>query len=434
MKVTLKKMGADKVRLECVATPAEVNNALHAAQLAFAQNMGLRAEEGKTVAQVAHEKMGIKNLDSIVEAEAVSNLVPFALDKKNIVPLYQPKPEPKESLKRDREFAFGMTVALKPAYELSSYEPVEITLPKFVFDESLVDAELAKMAQGYTSYVKGEDKELESGDSCLIAIEAFENGKRHDMLSTDGRTYVLGQGYMPDGFDEQIVGMKPGDTKSFSFEGPSFDDDFNPITTTIECTVTVKEVQVAQVPEITEEWVKTTMPWYPSLEMLREEIRRSLELGYRREYDNYARSVAADALVKRFQGKIEDEAYENMRNVLVENMRRNLQQQGVEWETFIQQNGGEQQFGMMLMLQTRQTLVQGFALDAVFRHEKLSITDKDIEAVCASMNPQVNPKQLRKQIEEGGHGFAIRESAERMKANDFVLKNAKITYIEDQQA
>lgn len=434
MKVTLKKMGADKVRLDCVATPAEVNKVLHTAQLGFAQNMGLRPEEGKTVAQVAFEKMGIKNLDSIVEAEAVAALVPYALDKKNLMPLFPPVPEPKEALKRDREFSFAAEVTLKPEYELTSYDPVEISLIKYNFDESLVDDELSKMAQNYTTYVKGEDKVLEKGDHCLIAIEAFENGKRHAMLSTEGRTYAVGQGYMPEGFDEQIVGMKPGDTKSFSFDGPSFDDDYNPITQTIDCTVTVKEVQMAQLPEINDEWVKSSMPWYSSLNMLREDIRRNIERSYRMEYDNYARNAAATEMAKRFQGKIQDEAYENTRSVLVENIRRNVQAQGMEWDQFVEQNGGEQQFGMMLMLQTREMLVQGFALDAVYRHEKLTIDDKDIEKACETMNPQANPKQTRKQFEENGHGFAIRESAERMKANDFILKNAIITYVDAPQA
>ena len=430
MKVTLKKMGADKVHLDCVATPAEVNNVLHTAQLGFAQNMGLRPEEGKTIAQVAHEKMGIKNLDSIVEAEAIMLLAPYALDKKNIVPLGQPTPEPKEALKRDREFKFAMEVTLKPEYELTSYEPVEITLPRYEFDESLVQAELDKMAENYSSYVKIEDKALESGDACLIAIEAFENGVRNSGLSTEGRTYLTGAGYMPEGFDSQVIGMKPGETKTFTFEGPSFDDDFNPTTTTVECTVTVKEIQAAKKPEINDEWVKANMPWYPSFETLKEDLRRGIERGYRAEYDNFARNTAAAALSKRFQGKIADEAYEQTRNIIIENMRRGVQQQGLEWDKFIEQNGGEQQFGMMLMMQTRETLVQGFALDAIYRHAKLSVTDQDIDDACLSLNPQMNPKQMRKQFEDMGSGFALRESAERMKANKWLVENAIITYVD----
>ena len=102
MKVTQKKLGDGKVQLDAVATVDEVNRALQQAQVGFAQQMGLRPEKDKTVAQVAEEKMGIKDLDSIVESQAVEALIPFAIDKKNIIPAYPPKPQAKVPMKRGR--------------------------------------------------------------------------------------------------------------------------------------------------------------------------------------------------------------------------------------------------------------------------------------------------------------------------------------------
>ena len=427
MKVSMKKLDGNQVRLECVATPEEVNNALHAGQLGFAQSMGLRPEQGKTIAQVAEEKMGIKNLDSIVEAGAIQGLVPFALDKKNLIPSFPPQPEPKSAFKRDREFAFDVVVDLKPDYELKSYDPVEIKVPQFSVNEEAVEQQLKEMAERYTVYVAADAKPVEKGDSCLISMKCLKDGEEVSGLTTDGRTYTAGQGYMPDGFDQEIIGMQPGETKSFTFEGPGLDEDFNEITEVIDCTVTVKEIQKPTVPEINDEWVSTNMPMYKSADELRADIRRNVERTAHEQYDAYKRQMAVSELARRFEGKIADEVYEAMRSNLMENMRMELQQSGQTWEDFVAQNGGEQQFGMMLMLQTREMLVQGFALDAVFRHEKLSLTDEDIEAACRAMNPQVNPKQLRQQFEQSGRGFALRESAERLKANNWVLEHAIIT-------
>jgi trigger factor len=84
---------------------------------------------------------------------------------------------------------------------------------------------------------------------------------------------------------------------------------------------------------------------------------------------------------------------------------------------------------MMLMLQTRETLVQGFSLDALFRHEKMTLTQDDLLATCHAMNPQGNPKQMLKQVEDAGRGFALRESAQRMKANRWLVDHAKINYV-----
>ncbi len=45
----------------------------------------------------------------------------------------------------------------------------------------------------------------------------------------------------------------------------------------------------------------------------------------------------------------------------MQNLRMELQQAGMTWEQFVAQNGGEQQFGMMLMMQTREVLVRASA-------------------------------------------------------------------------
>ena len=44
-------------------------------------------------------------------------------------------------------------------------------------------------------------------DSCLLAMESYENGEKLPGLTTDARTYSAGAGLMPDGFDENIIGM-----------------------------------------------------------------------------------------------------------------------------------------------------------------------------------------------------------------------------------
>ena len=124
-----------------------------------------------------------------------------------------------------------------------------------------------------------------------------------------------------------------------------------------------------------------------------------------------------------FKGRIEDPVYEAMQQTLVSNLRGQLQQQGIPFEQFVQSQGGEQQFGMIMMMQTREMLVQGYALDALFRHEKMTLTDEDIDAACRSMNPQ-NPDAVKREMQENGRGFALREAAERMKANQWLLDHA----------
>lgn len=48
------------------------------------------------------------------------------------------------------------------------------------------------------------------------------------------------------------------------------------------------------------------------------------------------------------------------------------------------------------------------------------------------MNPQ-NPQMARQQMESSGRGFALREIAERMKANKWLLEHAEVTVAEPQK-
>ena len=434
MKVKQIKKDGSSVVLDVVATPQDVARALQMAAEAFAMAMGLQPEPNKTVEQAISEKLGIRDIDKVVGQNAIETLIPRALDKRNIIPAYPPKANVNSDLVRGKEFRFTLDVELRPEYELTSYDQIDVEVQPFSIDESLVQAEIESMTNQYTAYVKDDsiDKgyELKKGDFAKIAIKATgPDGKPYKGLSTDGRTYAVGEGHMPEGFDSKVRGMTIGEEKSFTFMAPSFDNEFNEIEEKVDCEVKILEVLKEQKPKLDDAWVKKNMPWFSSAEELEQSIRKSIEIGQREGYDAYVRQAVAAKWATRFEGKIDDEIYENMSRQLAENIQLDIQQQGKTWDEFVAENGGESQVNMLLMLQAREVLTQGYALDAIFRHFNLVVTDQDVEAVCHAMNPQADPKQLRQQIEQNGQGFALRESAERYKANVFAVEKANIIYI-----
>lgn len=436
MKVKQVKKDGDVVTLEAVASVQDVARALQFAQEGFARSMGLQPEQGKTVAQVAEEKMGVRNLDQIVASEAAGALVPMALDKRNIIPAFLPKVDAQGQLERGREYRMRLTVTLRPEYELPSYDPVKVKVAEFSVDDSAVEAELEGMRKQYTAYVADTeadpDRPVAAGDFVKVAIKATgADGKELGGLNTSGRTYAVGAGHMPEGFDSQVQGMKVGEKKSFSFDAPTFDDELEEAVERVDAEVEVLELQREEAPEIDDAWVARNMPWFKGADELRKSVRKSIEVSQRDSYDAYVRQAVAYELGQRFEGKIADEAYESMMAQLRDNIRADLQQQGKSWDSFVEESGGESGVSMMLMMQAREVLAQGYALDAVFRHFGLSATDRDYEQVCRAMNPQADPRQLRQQIEQSGHGFALRESAERYKANVFAVENAEIEYVQE---
>ena len=428
MKVLQRRLENGNILLDATATVREVGQAFDRAQILFANKMGLRPEGRKTPAQVAQEKLGIKDLDAIVENEALEYLWPYAVEQRNLVPAFPPKPVPASAFRRGMEFKFQVEVCPKPKYELSSYDPITLEAPELEVDLSRVDRVLEDLASRYTEFVSDESisRPVAKGDTIrLKMVTTDKEGNPVPNLTFDSRPYTAGENYMPDGFDENILGASKGETVSFTFELPRFGADGRPATEEVDCSVTILDFQRAKEPEIDDEWVRKFMPAYSSRQELAEAIAAETAAEQTREYRTKLQNLAAEAIASRFEGKIPDGAYISMRESLMESIKASVSGQGKKWEDYLAEIGGQEQLNIMLLLEARQTLAQGYALDAVFRHFKLHIVDQDIDDMCRSMNPD-NPAAVRKAMEEGGRSFALRESAERYKAGMYLVDHATI--------
>lgn len=423
MKVTEKKLKNGNIKLDVIASSAEVSNAYATAQSDFAQQMGLPLTFNKTIAQTAQEKMGIRDLDAVVQPQVAQILVPYALDKRNLVPAYTPQPGYSNPPKRGQSFTFTLTVMPKPEYELKSYDPVTITVPAQEFDESVVDEQMQRMAESYAKFEPADPHEVGEGDAFKIAIDATCNGKPMKNLNTEGRTYIMGAGFMPQGFESQLYGINVGETKEFSFEMESAKAGADP--DVINCTVTVLEMQQKVVPEINDEWVEENMPRYKTASNLRETMAKRLEHDFDDNYETMKLNAVADELGKRFKGRIDNKAFEAAQQNLLNSLHSQAESQGMTWNQFVRSQGGEEEFNMKVTMQTRADLIRGYALDAVYRHENMTIDDEDIDAAARSLSPD-NPKMFRNEVENSGQGFALRELAQRYKANRWALEQATV--------
>ena len=429
MKVVKKPMEDGFFQYDCTASTQEVSQALNQASEQFCASMGIQPVPGKTPAQAVSERLGIKDLDSVIATQAAEMLIPRALDKQGVVPAFTPDMEGAVPLKRGRAFQFVLKVLPKPSFELPDYSPVSIRVEPFTPDDEEVDRQIGLIAKEYMAFIPEEAKPIHAGDSCKMKMTTTKGGQPVPGLTFEERSYTLGQDLMPAGFDEGIDGMQVGETRTFTFEGPGLDENYNEIMETYETTITMLENQKEIVPVVDDAWVAKNMPMYKDVADMREKIGAEVNKERRLYYEDYKRNVAAKKLAERFDGKIDDAVYDGAMRDEHKTLRQQVAQAGVSWEDFVKEQGGEQQVSMMMMVGMRQNLVQGYALDAYYRHYKLSYTDADLDEACFQINPR-NPRGVRKQMEKNGLGYALREAAERLRACKHLVEHAEIEEIE----
>jgi FKBP-type peptidyl-prolyl cis-trans isomerase (trigger factor) len=184
------------------------------------------------------------------------------------------------------------------------------------------------------------------------------------------------------------------------------------------------------IPAVTDEWVAENIPGVSTVPELREEIRKQ-GLAYReRELTGMKTFLAASEFAKRLTATIPDELYELTRDGIVQSLQQNLRAQGKTIQDFInEQGGGEQQFSMQLMMQTREVLTQGLSLDALARHLKMEVSDEDIKEAFRSIAPG-HEKEARMEFELTGRMYQINEGTLRSKANGWLVETAEIEYVD----
>jgi trigger factor len=433
MKVKKSETSDGKIELQITAPADKVAEAVRFIDFQLALQNGINPQENPNLAEAVKEKVGEAYYNSFIDFQVMNYLLPFAITQEKLAIIGQPKvTSPNSKLTPGKELTFAAVATPKPLYDLDDFSPVHIQLPKVKVSEAEINQQLLMLAENYATYEKTEEHPVKGDDDLIFSIKTVDaKGEEVKNLTAERRAYTMGKTFLPKEFDDNILGMEVGQTKTFSVTTPDFkkdpEDENEDGTFTFE--VTILELQQRVIPAITDEWVTKNIPGLKSVPELHEEIRKQGLAHHEQELSGMRSFAAASELAKRFKGSIPDEYYEMTRDDIVQGIQQNLASQNKTMQDFIKEQGGDQQFSMQLMMQTREVLTQGFSLDSLARHLKLEVTDADIAETFHLMAPG-HEKEASMEFELTGRMYQVREAALRTKANNWLVENAEIEYVE----
>lgn len=306
-----------------------------------------------------------------------------------------------------------------PRRELSSYDPVEVTVPALRVTEGQIDARMDEVAESYTAIEKDKSRSVvEEGAIVQISMECLKDGERFPQLCFEKRPYRAGSGQMPEGFDEAIVGARVGQTVHVDFLLPAREDvDGTMCGHSVAADVKIEAIMREVSRVLTNEFVRTMIPNLDSLDDLRAQCEREIRERMQAEMRHYRNFLVADELAKRVEGVIPDSAYDAVVNQMTASLRDQARAQHCTLEELLKSQGSsEEQFRMTALMQARTQLRQAAALEAWARYRNLEVADRDIEDFFASFGADAS--RMREEMESGGYSYLIKEGALRLKASE----------------
>jgi trigger factor len=121
----------------------------------------------------------------------------------------------------DGKFSCDFMLNLKPSFDLAPYAGMQIPKPEEKSVNEVVELTLQNLRVRHGESVPYTEEDfVQEGDSVIVSYKGFADGEIVDQICAEGESLVVGTSALQD-FDSNLLGMKPGELRSFSMMAPS---------------------------------------------------------------------------------------------------------------------------------------------------------------------------------------------------------------------
>lgn len=419
MKSVLEALEGNNIKLTIEVDEAEFDSNIDAAFRKLAHQIRMPGfRPGKAPRKVLEARIGIDAARGEALNDAIPQYLQRAVREHSVDLIATPKVDLLEGMETG-VIKFEATCEIRPEITVPGYNGlrVELTNPAMSdeeFDEA-VNAELRRHGNLVDS-----DAPSKVGDYVIIDLEGTRDGEPVAGLNVDEWTYEVGRGWVAPGFDDQLTGVKKGDTLKFNAtpNGTSEPADF---------AVTVNKVQTLELPALTDEWVAENIAEHETVEEWKTALRARLE----EMRVNTMRRTVVDRVTDELAALVELEVPETMvtgdLQARVQNTVQQFQQQGIALDQWLSATGQDTaSFIEGLKIQSEKAVKVDLALRAVATAQSIETSDDDLEAEFQAIAMQVNeePAKVRKAYEQNDAIEDLSSQIRKSKALDWLLHNA----------
>ncbi|WP_166016104.1 trigger factor [Chelativorans multitrophicus] len=227
------------------------------------------------------------------------------------------------------DFEFSLSYEVIPPIEIKDLAGIKITRPVYDVPDEEVDEQVKRVADSVRTYEAKKGK-AEKGDKVTLDYVGKLDGEPFDGGSANDSEVVIGHGQFIPGFEDELIGLKAGDTKTFKITFPETYGAQHLAGKEAEFDVTVKEVAAAEELVIDDELAKKL--GLESAEKLREIIRSQLENQYGQMTRQKAKRQLLDALDESYKFEAPSKLVEAEFNNIWSQVTRDLESAGRTFE------------------------------------------------------------------------------------------------------
>ena len=265
----------------------------------------------------------------------------------------------------------------------------------------------------------------QEGDLVTVNYVGTIDGETFDGGTANNYDFIIGNGGMFQEFEQDVIGMKKGETKEISIDFPSDYSDSTLAGKKADYKVTVQNVRRA--PELTDAWV-TKNTDYTTVEEYREGTRKTLEKEARESAGEVLKNTAWNTVLENTEVKEYPEAdVENAISEFRKSMEVYAKQADMTLEEFVESQGISQDaFDEQSRQYAEGKVKQNLIVQGIMDAEGLSLDDKESLKVQEELVKQMGAASLAELVDTYGQSY-VDESVGLLRVEDFIVKNAQVS-------
>lgn len=307
-----------------------------------------------------------------------------------------------------------------------TYKGLEAQYTRHLVTDEELDRQLERLRQQTPKVIPVTDRAAGSGDTVELDYAGFCGGEQFPGGTAEHQALVLGSGTFIPGFEEQLMGCRPGDsvTVNVTFPQQYHAQELAGKAAEFRCTIHAVTRQTPY--ELGDDFAKAL--GLDTLEQLRQDLRSSLQ-----DYaDQRGQLDLEDRLIRKAADTLEIHPSEEDLNKAVEEqmetLRTQLAQQGLTMDMYCRFTGkSEAELREDARPEALQVLKVQAAVEEISRLEQIAVTEQDVADALADICRQnrITMEQLQAAYDEE-FAAAVERSVRTRKVMALVREAARI--------
>lgn len=403
MKTTMKHLSDTKVELTITVEPSELADAEKVALHKLSKDVKVAGfRKGKVPLAVAQKNVDPAKLQEQTLDDAVSKAVAMAFTEEKIQALDRPAVEIKKFVPGEI-LEFTAETEILPKITLGNYKKLKATFDeKPAVSAKEIDEVIARMSSGMAtkSDVKRAAKD---GDETIIDFIGKKDGVAFDGGTGSDYALTLGSHSFIPGFEEAIIGHKPGETFDIDLEFPKDYHVADLKGAPVTFTTTLKSIKEATVAVIDDAFAASAGPFKNVAEM-KADIKRELTEQKKREARDKLKDDLVSQLIEISNIPLPQILLDDQAKSIQQDFERNLMYQGLDLDQYLktQKFKDKDEWIKKEVNPTAEKRVKaGLALAELSKAEKIEAsTDELTEHINMYRTQYANNPEAQKQFDD----------------------------------